>query len=98
MKDRYQAQELERVLPTIVRGQDSYKHVLYQDLIAVLTLALKEQSSEIQALRKDVAHLQVQFHGLSAAVRRLELELAAPAREGAGPPGNRTRSGVGGEG
>jgi flagellar biosynthesis chaperone FliJ len=87
------AQELERILPAVVRGQDSYKHVLYQDLIAVLALAIKEQSSEIQALRKDVAELQVQFHDLRAALRSLELERSQTLREGHG-----IRSGGGGEG
>ena len=38
------AQELEKVLPDIVRTRHDEKHVVYQDLLAVLTLTSQEHS------------------------------------------------------
>jgi hypothetical protein len=45
------AQELQQVLPNVVRGSGAeYRSVLYQDLIALLTLAAKQQQGELERL------------------------------------------------
>lgn len=48
------AQELERVLPTVVREKDDYKHVQYQDLIALLTLTAQSQQDRLESLERKV--------------------------------------------
>ena len=53
------AQEVEKVLPEIVRtDKDGYKAVEYQKITAVLVEAIKEQQQEIDELRAAVAVLQ----------------------------------------
>merc|ERR1712139_281479 len=47
------AQELERVLPTVVREKDDYKHVQYQDVIALLTLTAQSQQERLDALEHE---------------------------------------------
>merc|ERR1719181_721194 len=49
------AQEVERVLPSVVREKDTYKHVLYQDLIALLTLSAKAQNERLDSLEKELS-------------------------------------------
>lgn len=47
------AQELQQVLPAIVRGQDDeIKHVVYQDLIALLTLAAQQLEAKMEMERE----------------------------------------------
>merc|ERR1712159_872358 len=48
------AQELERVLPSVVREKDDYKHVQYQDLIALLTLTAKAQQERLDSLEQEI--------------------------------------------
>merc|ERR1719421_1316592 len=48
------AQELERVLPSVVREKDDYKHVQYQDLIALLTLTAKAQQERMDSLEQEI--------------------------------------------
>jgi hypothetical protein len=48
------AQELERVLPSVVREKDDYKHVQYQDLIALLTLTAKAQQERLDSLEQEL--------------------------------------------
>lgn len=55
------AQELERVLPNIVRNNDQYKYVIYQDLIAVLVLAAQAQEDKISAQEDKISVLERQF-------------------------------------
>ena len=45
------AQELEQVIPSLVRGQDGSKSVAYGNLVALLIEAVKEQHQEIQELK-----------------------------------------------
>jgi len=52
------AQELERTLPSVVREKDDYKHVLYQDLIALLTLTAQSQQERLDNLEKEVTELR----------------------------------------
>ena len=46
--------DMERVLPTLVRSDHSstYKALVYQDLIAVLTAALQTQQRQIEELQR----------------------------------------------
>jgi len=87
------AQELERVLPEMVRTRNEEKHVVYQDMVAVLTLAsqvqqdrLAEQNArakvrrerlDVQAQRMN--HLQRSVSALTARLTRWE-QLARGAR------------------
>jgi len=52
------AQELERVLPSMVREKDEYKHVIYQDLIALLTLTAQAQQARLEAMDAEVRALR----------------------------------------
>lgn len=56
------AQELERVLPAVVVEKDAYKHVFYQDLIALLTLSQQDQAERLEGLgaRVDETEARVQ--------------------------------------
>merc|ERR1712176_744795 len=80
------AQELEKVLPDIVRTHKDEKHVLYQDMIAVLTLAAqvqqdrlaaqearaRDRSSRLNAQRGTMQRLQRAMTALSARISRWE--------------------------
>lgn len=52
------AQEIEKVLPPVVRDTAERKGVLYQDLIAVLTLTAQQQEKRIIDLEKEIKVLQ----------------------------------------
>merc|ERR1712159_746857 len=60
------AQELERVLPSVVREKDDYKHVQYQDLIALLTLTAKAQQERLDSLEQE---LRAKVHSLEQELR-----------------------------
>jgi hypothetical protein len=73
------AQELERILPSVVREKDDYKHVQYQDLIALLTLTAKAQQERLdsleqgeQELREKVAAEQQERKKLQERLEKLE--------------------------
>lgn len=72
------AQELEKVMPELVRDHKDRKHVVYQDLVALLTLASQVQQDRLEAYearaRKRAAKLKDQgslLTKLSRAVTRL---------------------------
>jgi len=78
------ADELERSLPQVVRsytgdGGRSWKGVVYQDMIAVLTAALKEQQARLEeyqdAQAKEQDHQQVSIKWLMKEVRTLTSQL-----------------------
>jgi septal ring factor EnvC (AmiA/AmiB activator) len=77
------AQELEKVLPEVVTldKASGLRRVMYQDLIAVLALALQQQDSEVRSLRKDVAKLQVDMSETHRLVRELQTELKGLRRQ-----------------
>ena len=54
------AQELEKVLPEVVHTEreTGLRLVMYQDLLAVLALALKAQDQEVRSLRADVDRMK----------------------------------------
>jgi len=74
------AQEMERVAPNLVYGSEadgestgqSTMALLYQDLLAVLTLAFKEQQQEIQRQDNDVVQAQMEVTELLDAADMLE--------------------------
>merc|ERR1712139_379478 len=66
------AQELERVLPTVVREKDDYKHVQYQDVIALLTLTAQSQQDRLDSLEREVLLEQQQRKLLQARLEKLE--------------------------
>jgi len=67
------AQEVERVLPELVRGAEGRtKHLLYQDLLAVLTLSLQEQASELQRQDDEVLESQRQVQRMLDHAGQLE--------------------------
>ena len=69
------AQELEKVMPSLVVTSDGdsdgvgTKAVMYQDLIAILTMALQEQQDEIEQLRDAASASDELVHNLTAAAR-----------------------------
>lgn len=75
------AQELEKVMPNLVRNNEQYKYVIYQDLIAVLVLAAQAQEDKISVLEKqfDKVH-QV----MALLVQRLEQLEARRAHQSTG--------------
>jgi hypothetical protein len=66
------AQELERVLPTVVREKDDYKHVQYQDLIALLTLTAQSQQDRLDSLERKVYLEQQERRFLQDRLEKLE--------------------------
>jgi phage shock protein A len=69
------AQELERVLPNIVRDNDQYKYVIYQDLIAVLVLAAQAQEDKIGAQEDKIGALERQFEKVNQVMMLLAQRL-----------------------
>uniref|UniRef100_A0A7S0AW37 Peptidase S74 domain-containing protein n=1 Tax=Pyrodinium bahamense TaxID=73915 RepID=A0A7S0AW37_9DINO len=76
------AQELQQVLPSVVRGQgDKHLSVVYQDLIALLTLAtqvlqdkLNQQEESIAAMMKYMKTLDEKIESLLAKQRQENIE------------------------
>jgi hypothetical protein len=64
------AQELEKVLPEVVytEKESGLRLVMYQDLLAVLALALKAQDHEMRSLRADVDRMKVELAEVKAAL------------------------------
>jgi hypothetical protein len=54
------AQELEKVVPEAVSGDDGSKGVAYGNLTAVLAKAIQEQQAEIESLKKEIEALKKQ--------------------------------------
>lgn len=53
------AQEIEEVIPeVVVTGIDGIKSVAYQNIVAVLIEAIKEQNKSIEDLKKQVEELK----------------------------------------
>jgi hypothetical protein len=76
------AQELEKHLPEVVLTdrESGLRSVMYQDLIAVLTLALQAQDKEVRSLRQDVDRLKATVTALQSDLRSFQHELASFAR------------------
>ncbi|CAE8621523.1 unnamed protein product, partial [Polarella glacialis] len=87
------AQELEKIMPDMVRTHKANKHVMYEDLVAILTLASQVQQGRLEQLEarakqrsdrlKDQAGLLKRLSravsGLTARISRWE-SLADPLR------------------
>jgi len=59
------AQEVEKVAPEVVTTRENgYKAVKYEKLVALLIQAVKELSSEVDSLRKEIADLRDNVEGL----------------------------------
>jgi hypothetical protein len=60
------AQELEKVMPEVVfDNEEGLKGVRYQEIVALLSEAIKEQNLQIQHLVKKVQKLEKEVHSLS---------------------------------
>lgn len=68
------AQELERVLPNVVRNQEQYKYVVYQDLIAVLVLAAQTQEDTIRKLQEQLAKVAALQLAMMERLNQLEVQ------------------------
>ncbi len=67
------AQDLEQVVPEVVRtNDDGYKGVAYEDLTAVLALAIQEQQQMIDAQQADNAQLRSTINELLQEVAELK--------------------------
>jgi len=67
------AQEVEQVLPNLVHGSgDQHRGLVYQDLLAVLTLAMKEQEKAIQESDAEVIEAQREVQSLLEQADMLE--------------------------
>ncbi|MFA6329305.1 MAG: tail fiber domain-containing protein [Candidatus Micrarchaeia archaeon] len=62
------AQELEKVVPEVVSGEDGRKGIAYGQLSAVIVKAVQEQQEEIDALKAGKAAQQLQIEQLKALV------------------------------
>jgi uncharacterized coiled-coil protein SlyX len=79
------AQELETVLPELVRDrEDGYKAVNYEGLIPLLIEGVKEQQSEIDELKNTVSRQEAQIERLTALVEHLLEKEADRTNEGQG--------------
>lgn len=57
------AQEMEKIIPEVVRTSvNGTKAIAYTDLIAILVEGMKEQQSEIDSLKNEVANLSINHH------------------------------------
>ena len=66
------AQEVEKVLPELVKTDDEgYKSVAYQNIVAVLIEAVKEQQSSIDKLKKEVELLKTSIDSKGVEVSSL---------------------------
>ena len=52
------AQDVEKVIPEFVEGDEGFKGVNYGQMVAVLTEAMKEQQKQIQELRAEIEELK----------------------------------------
>ncbi|CAL1132415.1 unnamed protein product [Cladocopium goreaui] len=67
------AQELEKVMPELVRDHKDRKHVVYQDLVALLTLASQVQQGRLEEYEDSLlAKLTRAVTGLGASIARWE--------------------------
>eukprot|EP00746_Dinoflagellata_sp_MGD_P146492 gnl/MRDRNA2_/MRDRNA2_78965_c0_seq2.p1 gnl/MRDRNA2_/MRDRNA2_78965_c0~~gnl/MRDRNA2_/MRDRNA2_78965_c0_seq2.p1 ORF type:complete len:419 (+),score=47.16 gnl/MRDRNA2_/MRDRNA2_78965_c0_seq2:2-1258(+) len=70
------AQELEKSLPGLVRtGSDQTKFVMYQDLVALITLAVQEQQTRLNFQDKEVSEAQELVQQLLQSADALDEEL-----------------------
>lgn len=70
------AQELEKSLPSLVRtGSDQTKYVMYQDLLALITLAVQEQQTRLNFQDAEVMQAQELVQNLLQSSEVLEEEI-----------------------
>jgi hypothetical protein len=66
------AQNVEKVFPELVKtDSEGYKSVAYQNMVAVLIEAIKEQQSSIEELKKEVELLKTSMNSKSVEVSSL---------------------------
>jgi hypothetical protein len=54
------AQEVEKVLPEVVKGEEGTKSVAYGNMVALLVEAIKEQQEQIDTLKQEIQQLKQQ--------------------------------------
>lgn len=70
------AQEMERALPGLVHEHEGRKHVVYQDLIAVLTLAAQVQGDRLGAFEARARQRAARLGQQAARLESLEKSVA----------------------
>jgi len=65
------AQELERLMPNLVRTHKEEKHVVYQDLIALLTLASQVQQGRLEQLEFRTRERRERLKGQASLLKKL---------------------------
>merc|ERR1719253_1866792 len=72
------AQDLERLFPDMVRmeADSGVRQVVYQDLIALLTVLTQAQNEKTEALQQTVQTQQDSIHSLEEIVKDLQQRLA----------------------
>lgn len=70
------AQEVERVLPDVVREVGETKHLIYQDLIAMITLAAQDHQKRINKNDNQVSKLRSMVKQLAGTLGQLSKKVA----------------------
>ena len=52
------AQDVEQVVPQLVKGEEGEKTVNYGQMVALLTEAIKEQQAQIESLKAEIAEMK----------------------------------------
>lgn len=66
------AQEVERVVPDVVHSSGDNKYMIYQDMVAIITLAAQDQQEKIEAQHGDLATLRDLVKRLATKLGRLQ--------------------------
>jgi len=78
------AQEVERVLPELVHDNGQTKYMIYQDLIAMITLAAQDHQVRLERNRGEVSKLRGLVNELAGTLGHLSQRVAGIVAE---PPG-----------
>jgi len=87
------AQEVENVIPELVHELGKTKHLVYQDLIAVITLAAQDHQKRLESTRGEVSKLKGMVQQLAGAMGHLSRRVASMVQARASAP--RTPTSVG---
>lgn len=82
------AQEVERVLPDLVQELGSTKHLVYQDLIAMITLAAQDHQKRLETHHGEVSKLKGMVKQLAGALGHLSQRVTRIVASGAGGAAN----------
>eukprot|EP00928_Gymnodinium_smaydae_P020509 TRINITY_DN17926_c0_g1_i3.p1 TRINITY_DN17926_c0_g1~~TRINITY_DN17926_c0_g1_i3.p1 ORF type:complete len:227 (-),score=49.19 TRINITY_DN17926_c0_g1_i3:172-852(-) len=81
------AQDVERVLPELVHDTGSTKYLIYQDLIAMITMVVQDLQARLDQYRAESLQLRSMVEGYDKKFSRIEEMLLRLLRNGSSPDG-----------